>query len=229
MCDSADILESKIELAAQNCAGAIRAFCSVHPILEDYKSDNLPDLVTDLVHHTLQSGLMCLCRIWDKRQDVQSLHSIADLMNAEGVSRKFSTNLARRIELENLFNDSSHVAIQEFSHSAERSDDVHFSEFARIIEKEAQAIKSSHELGKIISYRSKYLAHTTTGTRLAKDKIITENDYKPVLDKTVAIVDKLLWLTKDQNGHLSSFFHLVTDCAREDWEMVSQSWKIKAA
>lgn len=189
----------------------------------------LPNLVADLVHHTLQSGLMCLCRIWDKRQDVQSLHSALELMNVDDVARHFSKDLAQRIEVEHLFSNSTYSPFVDVPQSEDRSDIETFEELKRSFQGEAQAIKSSHMLGKMMSYRSKYLAHTTTKDMLMRDKVITERDYGPILERTIALVDKLMWLTEDRNGHLASFFQMVSNDAREDWATLSNAWNVRAA
>jgi AbiU2 len=220
-------VELKIDLASRNCCGAIRAFCNVFPILTEYKSSLLPDVLTDLVHHTIRSGLMCLCRVWDKRLGVESLHNLMNALQSGEVTKHLSKNLVQRLELERVFADSiqDHFLVEFLA--GDMSDEEALARIISALDAESQSIKGSHNLSKLFNYRHRYLAHTTTKELLTRDKIITEGDYRAVLDGTISYVDKLLWLSKDYNGHLKSFYHLTLDDAHEEWLILYKMLKVE--
>lgn len=209
-----DAYKATYEAVSYNCIDASRAFAAILPILDRYVEDELPTFLTSMVHHTIRSGLMSICRVWD--EDARSLKDLAATIKEPFVALELQRSIIDKLHFHYVFDDGPSWIRRSLSSEEIDDEATVFSLLAESISDRFRMIISSRPLTRLRYYRRHFLAHTS-GRRLKRNQIIVETDYRFLLNSTVEVVDMLGWLLKTRHDYLRTAHDLFMRDAEQDW------------
>lgn len=185
----------------------MRAFASIDYPLTQAVEVSSPSIF-QLVHHTLRSGALSLCRVWDNNS--RSINDVVCGLRNQSVLAKSSQSLAERALLSTLLKEECWQAAL-----MQQDDKSAFEAATQCIEAAHKSLMGCQTHGKLLEFRNKFLAHST-GVAVSDGNRSDYSACKTFLISTLELVDKIQYILENAEQHVVHFHNWLDD-GRSDW------------